>query len=173
MKALLLVLAFSARAFAEDHRPFSEMHGGCENFRMAIAKDLAQWVKPAEKLAPDSAAPVSPGKKIELGPLEEGAAFAVKPEKEFRKGKVSFAGSVSLRVPEAGVYRVSLGGKILLDVVDRAAGNALAAERFEMQTKCPKIFKAVEYRLEKDKDYLLQVSSSASKSAELLVSKVE
>ena len=166
------VLFTAASARGEDHRPFSEMHGGCEQFKTPIQKDLSIWAKESVKLSPFPAkANIPLEKKVLLGPLSSSTdSLLVKPEKDFRKGKKSYAGSASLRVPRNGVYRVSLGSKIWLDLVDNGNKNVLEANHFEMQTKCDRIFKVVEYRLERDRDYTLQVSSSLSDVAAILVS---
>ena len=66
-KSFLFVFLFSSLSQAEEHRPFSEMHGGCEQFQIPVSKDLALWAKGEKTLSMGVDLPL--GEKVIFGPL--------------------------------------------------------------------------------------------------------
>jgi len=182
MKLALLFIALFISACAShgpeqkkrgEHRPFSEMKGGCENYALDLKRDLALWDEsPAELQANLNAEPLPLEKRVKLE-LQTNTDFLVQPEKTFDLKGPAYAGVVKFNPPESGVYRVSMGERVWLDVIEVQTKKALQAKRFEMQTKCPKIFKTVEFELESGKEYALQISSVPNKNTHVLITKVK
>lgn len=164
-------------------RPMEEMEGGCGNFAMPLANEMALWDKAELRIqgAQDdkSITELPSGRKINLTLYpQKKVTMPAKPEKDFSKGQPAFAGLAKMEVKKDGLYRVALGSKVWLDVVEIETGEAtivktIAPEKFEMQTNCQKIFKAVEYNLKAGKKYLLQISSSSAPAAQILTSFVK
>lgn len=182
IKNSLLAVALIASPLSYASRPMSEMEGGCENFAMPLKREMALWDKPELRIqgAQDdrSTAILPADRKITLAlyPLKK-VALPLKPEKDFSaKNEVTFAGLVAFEVKSDGLYRVSLGSKVWLDVIEpagEAGPKVVPSANFEMQTACKKIFKAVEYSLVGGKKYLLQISSSKTPSVQLLTTLVK
>jgi hypothetical protein len=179
----LLAALFAAGFFAQASRPMSEMEGDCANFAMPLSREMALWDRPELRVqgAEDdkSTAVLPPDRKVSLSlyPSKK-VSLPLKPEKDFSsKGEITYAGLASIDVKQDGIYRVSLGSKIWIDVIEPANGEANAkivpSANFEMQTGCKKVFKAVEYRLSAGKKYLLQISSSKTPAANILTTLVK
>ncbi|MGE4133947.1 MAG: hypothetical protein AB7F86_20085 [Bdellovibrionales bacterium] len=171
----LVLLALPSWAMVKekaDHRPMDEMQGNCENFAMDLSGEMRAWEAPAIPLEAGrdltSRTPLSTNKRIafKLHPNKE-TKFLVKPEKSFPT-KSPYAGIGLFRPMDTGIYRVSLGQKVWFDLIDKRTGEVVPAKKFEMQTKCDKVFKAVEYVLQADKDYFVQVSSSPKPTVDLI-----
>ncbi len=159
-------------------RPMSEMEGGCENFKIPLARQMAEWDKKEIRIqgAQDdkSTTELPSDKKINLTLYpQKKVSLLIKPEKEPAKGDVVHAGLAAMEVKEDGLYRVAMGSKVWLDLVevnpgDEAGAKTVSAARFEMQTGCAKIFKAVEYNLQAGKKYFLQISLSQAPAVQIL-----
>lgn len=159
-------------------RPMSEMEGGCDNFKMPLATEMALWDKAELRVqgAQDdkSTTELPSNRKITLRLYpQKKVILPAKPENDFSKGQTGFAGLATMEVKKDGLYHVALGSKVWLDLVEVEIGETtmakiIPATSFEMQTGCTKIFKAVEYKLQAGKKYLLQVSSSAAPSVQIL-----
>lgn len=158
----------------QEHRPFSEMKGGCENYALDLKRDLSLWDESVVTLPANletKPLPMERRVELELGSQAE-TEFLIKPEKTFDMESPAFAGVIKFAPPESGVYRISMGERVWLDVIELQTMKSVQANRFEMQTKCPKIFKTVEFVLDSGKEYALQISSSPKKNAQVLVLKV-
>jgi hypothetical protein len=159
------LLALGETAFAETSRPMSEMHGGCENYKMNLKNEMALWEKqPVKELVP--------GAKTQLA-LEPQAMvkFLKDPQKKFTPQTELYAAVIRFHVPTSGTYRLSIGKKAWADVLDTAKMKIVPAATFEMQTKCDKIFKAVEFALEANKEYALQINGNAARTLDVLITK--
>ena len=126
--AALVAAGFTAHA----SRPMSEMEGDCANFAMPLSKELALWDRPELRIqgAEDdrSAAVLPADQKVSLSlyPSKK-VSLPLKPEKDFSvKGEVTYAGLAAIDVKKDGIYRVSLGSKIWLDMVEPASGETAA-----------------------------------------------
>lgn len=173
----LLALLIANPLHAETHRPFSEMKGDCENFQMNLHEEFKLWaksphgVRAATTTEADSAPAISLALRtdLQLSPSPK-VRWIIPPEKAFSPEEPRWAGLARFPVAEAGTYRVALGAKVWLDVIDAQTRQAVAAESFEMQTRCDTIFKVVEFRL-KPQAYWVQLSSSPGAKVQLLVTR--
>lgn len=172
----LAISSISLFTFAEGQRPMAEMHGGCDNYKIDIKSELQAWKTtapaPPAAVSGDTAPTIDIGKKLNLALAKHDAVkFLLLPEKTFpARAGASFAGLVKVAVPKDGTYRISLGEKLWVDVVDAATSKRVIANQFEMQTECHQIFKVVDFPLKANKSYILQISSSRLPQAEVLVS---
>lgn len=165
-------------------RPMAEMEGGCENFKMPLADQLANWDKKEIRIqgAQDdkSTTELPSNRKVSLSLYpQKKVMLSVKPEKEPAKGQTVYAGLAAMEVKSDGLYRIAMGSKVWLDLIEveageeNSTGKIVPASTFEMQTGCAKIFKAVEYNLKTGRKYLLQVSASPAQSVQVLTSFVK
>ncbi len=180
IKEAALVASLFLFSSVATSRPMSEMSGGCENYAMPLTKEFSIWDQSEIRVqgAQDdkSTANLPADRRITLSlHMQKKVTMPAKPEKDFSKGEPTFAGLATMEVKKDGLYRVSLGSKVWLDVVE--AGSEIVqivpAVQFEMQTGCKKIFKAVEYNLQAGRRYVLQISSAKEASAQVLTSFVK
>lgn len=159
VKLLFIIpLVFSLGASAKEKaRSMDDMHGDCSNYQMKLGKEIEMWSLP----------PVISEKEIKFDKLhslklkpQNQIKFAVTPEKFFSKDDSKYAGVFSFKVPSDGIYKVSSGSKVWFDVASEKSKKLIPSIEFEMQTKCPTIFKVVTFELQKDVDYSLQINSS-------------
>lgn len=157
---------------AETSRPMSEMHGACGAFETNLASELKAWDQKEINLTQgaDQKIPLGEKAKIQLS-SEDKVKLVAPPEKSFPVKDSRYAGLLKFSVKEDGDYRVSLGAKLWLDVIPVRTKKPLEAVSFEMQTKCDKIFKTVLFKLEKNQEYFVQLSSSKAPEVDLLISK--
>lgn len=172
MNAIALLLVLSTLSPAESHRPMSEMKGDCSQFALDLSAELRAWSEPVAKMQSGAEVPFSRRMRLSLAPAGK-VEFIVKPAKEFKGGGASHGGVASFTANESGTWRVSLGSKVWLDLVDTEAKAAVPADHFEMQTKCDRIFKVVEFTLKKGQRYALQLSSSREPVVDVLLSRVD
>ncbi|MGE3262962.1 MAG: hypothetical protein AB7K68_14370 [Bacteriovoracia bacterium] len=174
----LLFLVVSSTAFSMEkaqHRAFREMKGGCDRFQVPLQAEFAAWEKTAQVVqaaeATESAPALPIGNRIDLALSEQKKVkLAVQPQKVFATKAKTYGGLAKFSVPNDGKYRVSLGGKIWVDLVEEEGGKIVPASHFEMQTGCKKIFKVVEFSLRAGVNYLVQISSNPAATAPLLLS---
>jgi hypothetical protein len=177
MRNLLLfcALAFSlvplSSPATEAVRPVAEMKGDCAAYKIPLTQEFKDWELGPTSLATDEGKkgtilPLGKRLKLMLEPAGK-VKFAKPPEKG---GRAGYGAIVPLRVANTGEYRISLGERAWVDVVEKE-GNRLEAASFEMQTGCDKIRKVVTYKLNGGRDYLLQVAGARGDSAELMISK--
>jgi len=80
----------------------------------------------------------------------------------------SFGGIPDFEVPKDGLYRVSAGAPVWIDVVETATGQNVQSPSFEMQTKSD-IRKCVVFQLRTGVQYTLQISGSKTAAASVLI----
>jgi hypothetical protein len=80
----------------------------------------------------------------------------------------SFGGMPAFQVPQDGLYRVSAGAPVWIDVVETATGQIIQAHSFEMQAKSD-LRKYVVYPLRTGVRYTLQISGSKTAAASVLI----
>lgn len=85
------------------------------------------------------------------------------------QGRASYAGLLHFRVQTAGLYVVGSASKIWIEVMPDAAGEPLPTEDIDRSLRCTGIHKALSYRLDADRTYLLQISESAEAHVDLLL----
>jgi hypothetical protein len=177
LKEATLVASLILFSSVATSRPMSEMSGGCENYAMPLSKELSLWDQSEIRVqgARDvkSTASLPAGQRVNLSlHMQKKVSLPAKPEKDFSKGEPTFAALATMEVKRDGLYRVSLGSKVWLDLVESGSEvpQIVPAAHFEMQTGCRKIFKVVEYNLKAGRKYLLQISSSREPAAQVLTS---
>ncbi len=169
---IFLILLSTAIGHA---RPMSEMHGDCSNYELNISAELKTWDAPKAPLAAADTSkklqsPIAQGILYEISLVPEAKVkFLAKPEKSKPDGDKLSGGLARVQIHEAGTYRVSIGQKVWVDVLDEKS-QIVESKSFEMQTKCPKIFKVVEYELKKGL-FTLQFSGSQTNLVKVLLSR--
>ena len=161
----ILPLFVAAPALAQD--PATDP--SCANVRVALPSELAGWsdqtpvsagVKPGEgaTVSVGQAALVSlhPAKHLALAPVAKTAADGN-------------GGTLTLAVTAPGTYRVALGAKAWIDLVQ--SGKALASTSHGHGPKCTGVRKLVDFKLAPG-NYAIQLSGSDAESVALLVAKV-
>lgn len=161
----LVTLLLSLPTFAAT--PPKAMNGGCTAYRMNL-QELGFWKLGAialttEKGKNDLILPLDRRVKLEL---RKDAKLTHQPS---RKPSAPYAAVMPLRMANDGLYRVALGGKAWVEIFDRE-GKRVKEHSFEMQTRCDPIFKVVRFELQGGRDYLLQLTSSPSRTIDVSVS---
>ena len=169
--SVLLLLATPALA----QRPMSEMQGDCSNYATKLDREFELWGKPPELITAaievkgvPSAVSVDRKHVINLARHDD-VKFAATPEQD-RGAPDRFSGIVRLTVVASGTHRISASNGLWIDAVD--GYTVRKSSTFEMQTKCPTIFKTVTYQLESGRPYWLQLNGSRTQDVGLLVTRV-
>ena len=158
---MLLFLVWAA----QEQRPMSQMHGGCDDYAFEMTRSFALWdagkgaVSAGRNPAQPGALELDEKVQVELAPMER-LSWLVRPPVAKKGFSGAQGGILAFQVNESGLYRLCLSGKIWADVVDVSAAKALDDVQFEMQTRCERIFKVVVFRLEAGKPYHLQLAFS-------------
>ena len=160
------------------HRPFEEMKGDCKNFALNLGKELTSWandpqeLKGVSNLSSDTPMLLPMNKRVNIALAKESEVqWMQKPKKTFKKSGARYGGMVPFLTAKKGVYRLSAGDKVWIDVIDFQTKKVVRSTRFEMQTQCDQIFKVVEYEFAANSKYVLQVSSSDKQSQSFLLSR--
>jgi hypothetical protein len=80
----------------------------------------------------------------------------------------SFGGLPAFQVPKDGLFRVSAGAPVWIDIVETDTGRNIPSSGFEMQANSD-LRKCVAYPLRAGVRYTLQISGSKGASASLLI----
>jgi hypothetical protein len=169
LRILVLLSLCAAPALGQEG-----MQGDCESFKTPLAKEFEIWAAaPTESRTTTEAsnAPlVSLGKKTALMLVSQSSVkFVAKPQKEIPISGPKYAGLAKMITTQAGLYRVSLGAKAWVELVDLDKHAPEPTAHFEMQRHCDRIFKVVEFNLKPQHAYLIEISSSAKEKLNLLV----
>lgn len=161
--ASLLLLATPAVAQGPAADP------SCANVGAALPAELAGWseqVPVSAGVKPGDGATVAVGKAalVSLHPARHLALVAS--EKAPASGH---GGTLTLPVTAAGTYRVALGGRAWIDLVQR--GKPLPSVAHGHGPKCTGVRKTVDFRLSPG-NYAIQLSGSDAESIVLLVAKL-
>jgi hypothetical protein len=163
--ALLILGAGSARADDTD---------GCARFTWDVSRELAVMKQAPQPLtaavkAADSAQ-LQPEQLYALKLAPQGSvAYLVPPGKPTLDDSAQ-GGMVQLRVPSAGVYRVSVAGGQWIDVV--ADGKLVKSRDFQGARGCERPHKIVEFELPANTALTLQFSGAASPTVLVAVTAV-
>ncbi|MDF2493199.1 homogentisate 1,2-dioxygenase [Sphingomonas sp.] len=158
-----LLLAASP-AIAQD----AAQDPACSNVRVAIPAELAAWSKQtpvAAGIKAGGGASVMPGQSL-LVSLHPTGLVTLAPAAKDTNGH---AGTLTLTVQDSGTYRVALGGRAWVDLVQE--GGALPSTAHSHGPKCTGIRKMVDFTLKPGR-YTIQLSGSQADSMPLLVAKV-
>jgi len=137
--------------------------GGCDDYAIDVSRELAAMATPPAASAADVAAPVTLESgavyRLHLSP-QQGFPFIVPPAREQPADGV-YAGRANFTVPAAGRWRVSLGSAGWIDVVG-AQNELVPAGRFEGRPECAVLRKWVEFPLDANARYTLQLSGATA-----------
>ncbi len=124
-----------------------DMKGGCESYKANMKHEFALWDK---KSAPtDGMSNVLLDRKTDLALQAAAKVQLAAPPRKLSDSP--FAGIFSLEIKEDGIYRVSAGDKIWLDIVDLDTKKAIERDHFEMKMEC-KVMKMVAFPLKAGKN---------------------
>lgn len=149
MRRLLVAAAASLVGFAAS----AAESGGCGRFAWDLGAERELLAS-----APASG-PASPPAAFRLVLGQAETAALPKPPPPDAKPRPGLAGSISLPIAEAGIYRVTLSGEAWIDAVQHDA--FLNAEAFSGVGDCPGMRKSVKFRLDPG-TLLLQIRGSAA-----------
>jgi len=148
---------------------FGAMDGGCADFK-DNKQELAIWNADASRVFSEQRAELPMWRKLtlKLEPQEK-LQFPAKPEKLIIKNGKAFGGIFSFKPKTNSTFRVSLGQRVWLDVVEADTKQIVKSSAHDMQTKCDKMVKMVSYNLAAGKNYLFQINSSPTENLDATV----
>lgn len=156
----LAALAVSRPALAET----------CPEGHPVVPDHLEAWMHPAPLIA------ATDGAELEHAVFQLGESATVRlaatPDVRFAHvpekpgDKVSSGGMVTLDVPATGTYRIMLGNRVWLDVVQE--GQTVASTQHQHGPECSGIVKMVDFPL-KAGHAVLQFSGSGQRDMQLMV----
>jgi hypothetical protein len=171
--AVLLFAVLLPGCGGQTPRSMDAMRGGCGDYRLDLGQEFAIAQEPGERVsvysrATDNAATVPMRKKllVELFPTNS-VVFVVEPERRGKKPE-EHAGLVRLVVPEDGMYRISTGSAIWVELVSWD-GKRVRSPKFEMQSQCERVFKVAAFPLKANTSYWLQMSASRTPATHIIV----
>jgi len=133
--ALAILLAAHASAGAQTPE-------ACGKFKWSLERELAAIA--AGPLAAANGAAIAPGTSYRVALTRDGqSAFTMAPERAPKAG--TSAASLSLTLPAAGTYQVTLSDEGWIDVAQGGAGVKSSA--FSGQKGCPGVRKSVRFSL--------------------------
>ena len=155
----LAVLAQSEPVMAQASRPIDEMRGECSQYALDVRKELAAMEGTPKKLtaltgrgiAP-AMSPIGQSLLVVLHHIDK-IVLAATP-----KHSSPYAGLLAFSVPTDGLYRISAGSAVWIEVMDSRTRQE--PTQFEMQTGCTTLFKTIQYRLKKGATCWLELSGS-------------
>lgn len=162
-RALLFVC--TAGVFAGGLRAQTDSGGG---WKQDMRTELAAWH--ATPVAVDLARfrddlPLGVRVDLALRPIAE-LKFLVAPRRTPKAD--SFGGMPAFQVPQDGLYRVSAGASVWIDVVETVTGRNVKAQSFEEQAKSD-LHKCVVFPLRTGVRYTLQISGAKTAAASVLI----
>ena len=80
-----------------------------------------------------------------------------------------YAGRLALEPPRDGEYRILVGQRVWVDIVDPATGTALTPTTSERQLRCAGVAKNIGFVLAANKRYWLQISDGDEAETDVLV----
>jgi hypothetical protein len=166
--AACLALAALAAPGVEARQAGQGMAGGCEAFKWDMSREMVAWESGGTGMAAlaeasPSAAPAPLGRRLDLKLLPaKDVRFAASPE---RAPETGYAGLLAISVPADGIYRVSAGSRLWIDMV--GGGQRVPSARFEGHSSC-KLHKSVAFAL-KAGTYVVQLSGSEKPEVSVLV----
>jgi len=152
----------------------AEVPEGCDAFSWNLSHEVALFEAPGDALAGGRRASDAPRVAldrvyaIELAPYSQ-IAFAHAPGKS-RLTDGAHGALVALKVPEAGLYRVTIDTGAWVDVVRR--GAIVVSNQFQGRSACPRFHKSVEYTLQAGETVMIQVTGGTETKVRLAVTRV-
>ncbi len=109
--------------------------------------------------------------QLELA-AEPGKTFEVKGHRYAGLAVFKTNSKTNSKPTHEGLYRISLGSKAWVDVVDPGKKIPEPTASFEAKAQCDTIFKVVSFKLKPSHIYILEISSAAKPSLPLLLTQV-
>jgi hypothetical protein len=169
-----IALSFAACS-TQEKRSMSDMRGDCDNYQWDMRNEFSiaeGEMAPTMVLtnADRAATPVPLNRKlaISLFPSND-VRFVVEPEKRGKKAE-EFAGLAKVRVGRDGTYRFSTVAPYWVEIAS-ADGKRIKSNKFEMQSKCKKVFKSAAFPLKANTDYWLQISANRDKNTGIIITR--
>jgi hypothetical protein len=148
----------------------ASMAGGCDAFTWDMSREMALWDEPGLSFTSSVdgsitgvPAPVGRRLDVKLHPLAN-TRFLAPPERAPAGG---WAGLLPVVVPADGLYRISAGGPVWIDVVDGL--RPVASAKFEGHAGCAKVHKVVAFPLKAGRRYNVQLSGSEKPEVSIMV----
>lgn len=148
---------------------------GCSHFTWNVSHELAVMKQKAESVTaatkPTSRLPLLTLDhlyELQLSP-QTGISFSVPPAKPTLNDSAQ-GGLVRIRVPKAGVYRVSSSSGHWIDVV--SGQHTIKSKDFQGSRSCERPHKIVEFELPANTDLVIQFSGSTERSIALAITPV-
>lgn len=148
--------------------------GAACTFKWDVSREVALFATDPRSVAaavsPDTAPAIVAGRLylVELKP-QEGVHYAI-PSSKKMLADGAFGGTLRLKVPKAGHYRVSIDSGFWLDIAFQ--GKALPAVDFNGSQTCNGPRKIVVYDLPADADLLLQMGNATAATVKLAVTAI-
>lgn len=143
LASLSLALAVTLAAGSAS----SAAESGCASFAWDLSSErvlLGEAGRPS--LSSGARIDASPPTAFDLVLVRSGAAGLPKPpERTRRAGAESWAGYVTVPVPTAGTYRVTLPAEAWIDVIQ--GGETVTSQAFTSARDCPGVRKSVAFQL--------------------------
>lgn len=162
-----VVVAAALASLAPSRAPAEPPAPAAPGWKMDMRAELALWQRaprPIDAAHLQDALPLGVRLDLALLPTPK-VNFLVAPRRAPKPG--TFSALATVVVPTDGLYRVSAGSPVWLDLVD-AAGANVKSSVFEMQAHSD-LRKCVAFPLRAGVRYTLQVSGSAQPRASLLI----
>ena len=140
----------------------------CANVRVAMPPELSGWsqqVPVSAGVKPGDGAAVTVGQAA-LVALHPAAHLALAPVAKAATGN---GGTLTLAIETPGTYRLALGGKAWVDLVQQ--GKALTSSAHAHGPKCTGVAKMVDFKFAAG-TYTIQLSGSQAETLALLVAKL-
>lgn len=170
MKRINLVLGAAVLGFAVTGNPAWADKKACTPGMYTLPADLSGWATPAVMTAARtpqdlSQSQIEAGKavRLQLAPTPD-LQFVLRPNEP--GGSVSSAGMVGFAVAKKRTYRVMLGGRAWIDVVQN--GHAVDSTAHHHGPECSGIGKMVDFTLDEG-TAVLQLSGSGKKELTVML----
>ncbi|MDE3225932.1 MAG: hypothetical protein KGN30_11025 [Nitrospirota bacterium] len=158
-----LLAGFSVRPDAYAHRSPSDAGGECSQFQFDMPADVAgAMANPARTVVTlrerDVMALVSPsGQALKVALHRAGHVHGASGPTAGGRLPGSYAGLLSVAVPQDGDYRVSVAASLWLKVFE--GRTRVSSRAFDVQMGCGRTFKSFTYRLRAGVTYWIELSS--------------
>lgn len=169
----LLPVLVAACAAAPGREPVVPPAMSCESLAPELEPERSAWLAPSANLA--GAADAASARAVvtlvrtrlklqpqaSLKPVALARAEANPPN--------SFGGLMAFSPGRGGVFRVSTGERVWVELIDRATGVPLAPISSDKRLRCFGVSKALLFEISPARDYLLQITAATGSELDLLI----
>lgn len=158
------LLAFTPAATADD---------ACVDLPPAQQAVANTWKQSTAQLVAGSisanAPPLSVSKRTHVSLLPARNIPVLTTSRPREKRTSDHAGLLRIQVQTTGMYVIGSASKIWIELMSDAARDPLPTEDIDRSLRCIGIHKALSYRLDADRTYVLQISESAEAQVDMVV----